>query len=321
MNRKIDGFLVVDKPPEMTSAKLTAIVKRLLGAKKVGHTGTLDPFATGVMLMCLGKATKLARFFLHAIKTYKAILHLGIETDTQDLTGQITATNDPWYISENNITGVFENFRGTIRQVPPIFSALKHHGEPLYKLARMGKPFQKPPRTVHIYDLEILDIRIPEIEFKVTCSGGTYIRTLVADMGKALGCGGYLKVLSRIRSAGFKIEESVSLEELKILSESGAFDTTQQAQDFLIPMTKALKHMDQYVVEEDKAEDIMNGSKVFLRDLSEKVKTGEKSAEKHFRQQTDDHYIKVINRRGNLIAVLYFEKNQNIYKYCCVFPN
>lgn len=301
---------MIDKPPEMTSARLTAIVKKLLRVKKAGHTGTLDPFATGVMLLCLGKATKLARFFLHEKKTYTGIMKLGIETDTQDLTGRITATGDPTHITEKEIIRAFEKFKGTIRQVPPIFSALKHHGTPLYQLARMGKPVQKPPRTVHIHELTVWDIRLPEIEFQVTCSGGTYIRTLVSDIGKILGCGGHLTALKRTQNAGFKIEEAISLQKLKKMAEKGEFDTPRGVYHFIIPMKKALKNMPEFVVDENMAKSILDGKKIHVKSLPGIV---------HMEKQPVENYVKVVNSDGELLAVLNLEKNQDFYKYCCVF--
>ncbi len=310
MHREINGLLVIDKPPEMTSARLTAIVKKLLRVKKAGHTGTLDPFATGVMLLCLGKATKLARFFLHEEKTYTGIMKLGIETDTQDLTGHITATGDPMSITEKEIIRAFEKFKGTIRQAPPVFSALKHHGTPLYRLARMGKPVQKPPRTVHIHELTVLDIRLPEIEFRVNCSGGTYIRTLVSDIGKILDCGGHLTTLKRTENAGFKIEEAISLQKLEKMAEIGGGDTPQGVYNYLITMRKALKNLPEIIVDKTMAKSILDGKKIHVKSF-----TGMAQREK----QPVGNYIKVVNSYGELLAVLNLEKNQDFYKYCCVF--
>jgi tRNA pseudouridine55 synthase len=321
MQQEINGILAVDKPFGMSSARLTAKIKRLLGVKKAGHTGTLDPFATGVMLICIGKATKLARFFLHGIKTYEGVVRLGIETDTQDLTGIITATYKTDSISEAAVLRAFEKFKGTIQQIPPIFSALKHEGVPLYKLARMGKPVQKPARTVHIYDLKILDISLPEIRFQVTCSGGTYIRTLGVDIGKALGCGGHLKALRRTQNYGFKIEETVSLSEIEKIVELEYPDTRQGISDFLIPMAEALAYMPEYMVQEDVAKNILNGIPIRSEDLNEMTKPGHQPAINDFgTEETAEKYLKVVNTSGDLLAVLSREKNQNNYNFCCVFP-
>jgi tRNA pseudouridine55 synthase len=321
MQQEINGILAVDKPSGMSSAALTAKIKRLLSAKKVGHTGTLDPFATGVMLLCIGKATKIASFFLHGIKTYEGVIYLGIETDTHDLTGLITATYNTHGISETTVFSVFEKFKGTIQQVPPVFSALKHEGVPLYKLARMGKPVQKPARTVHIYESEILEISMPEIRFRVTCSGGTYIRTLSVDIGKALGCGGHLKTLRRTRNSGFNIEEAVSLSDIEKIAELEYSDIRKGLSDYLIPMAEALKFMPEYSVEEDMAKNILNGIPVRSEDLNNMTKPGHHGFIQSFSvEKTDEEYVKVVNTNGELLAILSREKNQNNYKFCCVFP-
>jgi tRNA pseudouridine55 synthase len=319
MQQEINGILAVDKPSGMSSAKFTAQIKRLLRVKKVGHTGTLDPFATGVMLLCIGKATKLARFFLHGIKTYEGVIHLGIETDTQDLTGLIIATYKTDNISKTTVLSVFEKFKGTIRQVPPIFSALKHDGVPLYKLARMGKPVQKAARIIHIYNLDILDMCLPEIRFRVTCSGGTYVRTLSVDIGKALGCGGHLKALIRTRNNGFKIEETLSLSDIEKIAESS--DVRQDISGFLIPMAEALPHMPEYMVKEDISKNILNGIPVRSEDLENMTKPGHQRIFKDLGiEETAEEYVKVVNTSGDLLAILSREKNQNSYNFCCVFP-
>jgi tRNA pseudouridine55 synthase len=321
MQQEINGILAVDKPSGMTSARLTAQIKRLLRVKKAGHTGTLDPFATGVMLLCIGKATKLARFFLHGIKTYEGVIHLGIETDTQDLTGLVTATCNPDGISKAAVLNVLEKFKGTIRQVPPIFSALKHEGVPLYKLARMGKPVQKAARIIHIYNLDILDMCLPEIRFRVTCSGGTYIRTLSVDIGKALGCGGHLKALIRTQNNGFIIEETVSLSEIEKMAESEYSDVRQGISDFLIPLAEALPYMPEYMVKEDMAKNILNGIPVRFEDLENMTKPGYQRVIKDLgTEETAEEYVRVVNTTGDLLAILSREKNQNNYNFCCVFP-
>jgi tRNA pseudouridine55 synthase len=322
MQQEINGILAVDKPSGMSSAKLTSQIKRFLRVKKVGHTGTLDPFATGVMLLCIGKATKLARFFLHGIKTYEGVIHLGIETDTQDLTGLVTATYKTDNISKANVFNVFENFKGTMRQVPPIFSALKHDGVPLYKLARMGKPVQKAARMIHIYHLNILDMCLPEIRFRVTCSGGTYIRTLSVDIGKALGCGGHLKALIRTRNNGFKIEETVSLSEIEKIAKSESSDVRESISGFLIPMAEALPYMPEYMVKEDTAKNILNGIPVRSEDLENMTKPGRQRIFKDLdTEEAAEEHIKVVNTSGDLLAILNRKKNQNSYNFCCVFPN
>lgn len=320
MQEELNGIVALDKPSGMSSARLTAKVKRLLGVKKAGHTGTLDPFATGLMLLCLGKATKLARFFLNSIKTYEGVIRLGIETDTQDLTGLITASCNVDNVSKVDVYSAFEKFKGTIRQNPPIFSALKHEGTPLYKLARRGKPVQKPARIVHIYDLDILDLCLPEIRFRVTCSGGTYIRALSADIGKELGCGGHLKALRRTKIHGFKIEEAVSLSDIEKIAELEYINARQAICSFLIPMAQALKHMPEYRVNDNLAKKILNGIPISFEDLNEMAENNYCPAVNDSGTENSiEQYIKITDNRGDLLAVLSHKKNQNNYNFCCVF--
>ena len=207
-----NGIIIIDKPAGITSAKVVARLKEIVGARKVGHTGTLDPFATGVMICCLNRATRLARFFLSGDKKYKAVLCLGEETDTQDRTGKTISVCKDLEFSDKEIRDVFKEFEGPVAQMPPVFSSLKHKGTPLYKLARQGKPVQKPARQIVIHYLKISDSDLPEIHFEVSCSSGTYIRALCADIGKRLGCGGHLKSLRRIESCGFSIDQALDLE-------------------------------------------------------------------------------------------------------------
>lgn len=320
MQEELNGIVALDKPSGMSSARLTAKVKRLLGVKKAGHTGTLDPFATGLMLLCLGKATKLARFFLNSIKTYEGVIRLGIETDTQDLTGLITASCNVDNVSKVDVYSAFEKFKGTIRQNPPIFSALKHEGTPLYKLARRGKPVQKPARIVHIYDLDILDLCLPEIRFRVTCSGGTYIRALSADIGKELGCGGHLKALRRTQIHGFKIEEAVSLSDIEKIAELEYINARQAICSFLIPMAQALKHMPGYRVNDNLAKKILNGIPISFEDLNNMAENDcFPAVDDSGTENSIEKYIKIIDTRGDLLAVLSHKKNQNNYNFCCVF--
>ncbi|MBW2514032.1 MAG: tRNA pseudouridine(55) synthase TruB, partial [Deltaproteobacteria bacterium] len=206
------GFVVIDKPENLSSARVVSHVKRTLNAKKVGHAGTLDPFATGVMICCVNRATRLARFFLEGDKTYEALLHLGLETDTQDATGHRISERQVPECSKVEIQHIFSSFVGPLDQVPPVYSALKHNGVPLYRHARRGKPIQKPARRIVVRGIDITQIQLPYIRFEVTCSAGTYVRTLAADIGKAIGCGGHLKQLRRTRSAGFSIADAMTLE-------------------------------------------------------------------------------------------------------------
>ena len=214
------GFVVIDKPENMSSARVVSHVKRMLGVKKVGHAGTLDPFATGVMICCINRATRLARFFLGGDKKYEALLHLGIETDTQDATGNRISERQVPDCSEAEIQDVFGSFTGPLDQIPPVYSALKHKGKPLYYYARKGIEITKDPREVDITTLERTDGcqtlfgEEADLSIRVVCSKGTYIRTLAADIGRSLGCGAHLVQLRRTRSGCFTVEESLTWDDL-----------------------------------------------------------------------------------------------------------
>jgi len=301
MQCEISGILIVDKSAGISSAKVVARVKKLLKARKAGHTGTLDPFATGVLVCCINRATKLSRFFLHGEKKYEAILHLGIETDTQDSTGKVTNTYNDIEFSEKTIRSVFKQFEGTISQLPPVYSALKYKGIPLYKHARKNKPVQKPARRVSILSLEILEINLPAIRFEVSCSAGTYIRTLCADIGEALGCGGHLKELRRTESSGFTIKDAATLEAL----EKSAL--SEDLSDRIISMSNVLKDMPEHVADKTLAQKIMHGNIMTKNDfLPEKG-------------NLEEGFIKIVDADNSLIAILKYNNDNNTYEYFCVF--
>jgi tRNA pseudouridine55 synthase len=303
MDDGISGILIVDKPAGISSAKVVARVKALLKAKKAGHTGTLDPFATGVLVCCINRATKLARFFLRGNKKYEAVLYLGIETDTQDSTGNITRACDPGNFSEETIKSVFKRYEGTLTQVPPVYSALKYKGIPLYKLARRDKPVQKPARKISIISLEIRDIRLPIICFEVFCSAGTYIRTLCADIGTALGCGGHLKELRRTESSGFTIKQAITLEELKELAR------TNQSSGRIISMSDALKHFPEHTADHMLEQKIKHGQILTKNDIVSET------------ANPSEEFMKIVDAEKQLIAVLKHAGNRDKYDYVCVLNN
>jgi tRNA pseudouridine55 synthase len=227
----MDGILVVDKPKGMTSLGAVSKVRTALKTRRAGHTGTLDPFATGVLPVCVGKATKVIPFLDEDFKEYEALLRLGITTDTMDATGRVIIQKNVGAITRELVIEVFSKFKGKIKQIPPMFSALKKDGVRLYKLAREGKSVERPPRTVIIKDLKIIELNSTFIKFFVNCSRGTYIRVLGSDIGDELGCGGHLVDLRRVRSGRFKLEDTVSLENVK------------KGDIRLIPISDALSHI------------------------------------------------------------------------------
>ena len=209
------GILLIDKPEGPSSAQIVHRVKKILQAKKVGHLGTLDPFASGLLLIGVNEGTKIADIFLGGAKSYCGVMVLGVETDSQDGTGKVVNERAVPSVSDKELRSLEAKFTGEQQQVPPMFSALKKDGVRLYQLARQGKEIPREPRAIRIDALHIKKISGSELEFTVTCSRGTYVRTLAADMGQSLGCGAHLKSLRRTACDHLKIEQSVGIEELE----------------------------------------------------------------------------------------------------------
>ena len=300
----LNGILLIDKPAGMSSAQLLARVKRHSRVRKAGHAGTLDPFATGVLICCVNQATRLARFLLQGEKKYEALLRLGITTDTQDFTGRIIASENVPEMLEEDLKTLFREFEGEQMQQPPPFAALKYQGTPLYKLARQGKPIQKPARPVAIKQLRILNIQLPDILFQVTCSAGTYIRTLCADIGQRIGCGGHLSQLRRTAASGFSIVQAVTFETLK---DKG----TDLRHRWLIPMAEALGHMPEVTANDQMVEHIQFG-----RQLSKEMMP---LIMKQVHPTQYDGFIKVVDYQRQLKAVIQQAPDGIMYNYCCVF--
>ena len=210
-----DGVLLVDKAEGMTSHDVVALIRRKLEMKKVGHCGTLDPIATGLLLLTLGRGTKIQDLLMSEDKEYAGTLMLGITTSTQDRQGEVIDQRPVPELNESQIRAAFEKFRGDFYQMPPMVSAIKHGGIPLYKLARQGKVVEREPRLVHVYRYTVDRIAPPEIDFSVVCSKGFYVRTYVHDIGETLGCGGHLKSLRRIKSGRFGVDRAISVAEIK----------------------------------------------------------------------------------------------------------
>ena len=210
-----DGVLLVDKAEGMTSHDVVALVRRQLEIKKVGHCGTLDPLATGLLLLTLGRGTKIQDLLMSEDKEYAGTLTLGASTTTQDREGEVIEQREVPALSQDQIAAAFEKFRGDFYQMPPMVSAIKHGGVPLYKLARQGKVVEREPRLVHVYRHSIDGIALPDIAFTVLCSKGFYVRTYAHDIGEALGCGGHLKALRRTKSGRFVAEGAITVEEIR----------------------------------------------------------------------------------------------------------
>jgi len=238
--RSIDGILLLDKPLGLSSNRALQMVKRLYDASKAGHTGSLDPLATGVLPLCFGEATKFSQFLLDADKGYLSTFVLGQVTTTGDAEGEVTATHDGSDLCEADVARAMAGFLGEIEQIPSMYSAIKHNGQPLYKLARKGLEVERKVRRVVIKQFELRAFRggiSPEVDIYVECSKGTYVRSLAEDLGKALGCGGHVGSLRRTKAGPFDIENSVSLVTLEALH-----DNARQAEmdGLLLPMDIAL---------------------------------------------------------------------------------
>ncbi|MFT0850852.1 tRNA pseudouridine(55) synthase TruB [Achromobacter sp. F4_2707] len=225
----LDGVLLLDKPVGLSSNHALQRAKRAVDARKAGHTGTLDPFATGLLVCCMGRATKICGPMLEADKTYEATLQFGEETDSGDLTGNVTMQAPEGFagVAREDLLAVLPEFRGEIQQIPPMYSALKRDGKPLYEYARQGIELERPPRQVTIYKLEVLEFDGMTARLLIDCSKGTYIRTLAQDIGRKLGCGAHLSELRRTRVGPFDIKNSVGLEALQAM---------EQPQQALLPM-------------------------------------------------------------------------------------
>ena len=249
--KPINGVLLLDKPVGLTSNTALQKAKRLLNARKAGHTGTLDPFADGLLPLCFGEATKFSAYLLDADKAYRAVLQLGITTTTGDPEGEVTATRDV-NVSRADVAAVLPRFTGEISQIPPMHSALKHQGRPLYEYARAGIDIERPPRTVTIRSLELLECTPPHVVLDVRCSAGTYIRTLAQDIGAALGCGAHLTALTRTASGGFALGAAHTLDELAALD-------GPERQALLLPPDCLVAHLPAVRLEETAATALLQG--------------------------------------------------------------
>jgi tRNA pseudouridine55 synthase len=229
------GLLLVDKPEGPSSAHVVHRAKVSLGAKKVGHLGTLDPFASGLLLLGINEGTKISDIFLRASKSYHGVVTLGVATDSQDSTGVVVKTRPVPPLADHDLRVLEQRFSGELQQTPPMFSALKRDGVRLYKLARQGKEVPRQPRTIQIDSIELRRINCSELSLDVACSRGTYVRTLASDLGEALGCGAHLKSLRRIACGHLRIDQAVTLDELEQI--------TTRADSAMISLSDALGHL------------------------------------------------------------------------------
>ena len=253
----MDGILNINKPPGWTSHDVVGRIRQLTHQKKVGHAGTLDPMATGVLLVCLGRATRVSEYLMAFDKTYRAVMRLGVETDTFDADGEVVATW-PVNVNESDLRCALDKFIGAIDQVPPMYSALKLQGKPLYKLARKGVEVDRQPRQVTIHDITLRTWQSPDATVDVRCSPGTYVRSLAHDVGAALGCGAHLAALTRLSSGSFTIEDAVKLEDL---------EGPEDLRGLVHPMDAALQDLPAVTLDADSAQRVLMGHSISLSRL------------------------------------------------------
>lgn len=261
--RVLNGLLLLDKPAGESSNRVLQKVKRIFNAAKAGHTGTLDPLATGLLVICFGRTTKISDYLLAADKKYRVVLKLGVTTDTADADGEILEQRDTSKITEDQILQQAASLTGGIKQIPPMYSALKHQGLRLYELARKGIEVERVPRKVEIYSFEIIEYQGDLVTMQVHCSKGTYIRTLVEDLGKLLSCGAHVMELRRTSLGPFTDPIMHSLEELDQLAEQG-FSAVEQ---ILLPTDHALQDWPAISIDENQMVDIRNGHAMCLPNL------------------------------------------------------
>ena len=258
----MDGLINVYKERGFTSHDVVAKLRGILKQKKIGHTGTLDPEAEGVLPVCLGKATKVCELLTDKDKTYQAVLLLGVETDTQDTTGTVTA-RAPVTASEEDVREAVQSFTGSYDQIPPMYSALKINGKKLYDLARAGKEVERKARTVQIHEIRIEEIALPRVTMTVTCSKGTYIRTLCYDIGRKLGCGGCMEKLLRTRVERFTLEEAYTLSQIEKIRDEG------QLEEILTPVDRLFSQYPLFQAVSEAEKRLENGNPLLCEELTE----------------------------------------------------
>lgn len=257
--RPVDGILLLDKPMGLSSNGTLQIVKRLYQARKAGHTGSLDPLATGLLPLCFGEATKVSAFLLDADKRYDVIVQLGVRTTSGDAEGEVVETRPVSGLELDKINGALARFRGPIQQIPPMHSALKVGGQPLYKLAHRGIAIARPPREVEIFQLDLLSWESDRLHLHVHCSKGTYIRTLAEDIGAVLGTGGHVASLRRTAAGPFDASRMVTLDQLRVMA-----DDLSRLDALLLPMDSALAQWPGILLSEDMAFYLRQGQPIFV---------------------------------------------------------
>ena len=297
----VNGILNVYKEKGYTSHDVVAKLRGIVGQKKIGHTGTLDPDAEGVLPVCLGRATKVCDMLTEKDKTYEAVLLLGKETDTQDISGTVLRVGETEGLTQEQVKDCVMSFVGEYDQIPPMYSALKVNGKKLYELAREGKTVERKSRKVTIYQIHIKEIQLPRVRMEVTCSKGTYIRTLCHDIGNLLGTGGCMEELTRTKVGRFELKDSLKLEELRDLAQNGRLE------DALIPLDQMFSELQSVVPAEKYIPKAYNGNVFFRNQLSETGKfcSGEK--------------VRVYDAKGHFIGIYRYMEDKKMFHLVKMF--
>ena len=299
----MNGIINVYKEKGYTSHDVVAVLRKIAGQKKIGHTGTLDPDATGVLPVCLGRATKLCDLLTDRDKTYEAVLLLGKTTDTQDISGAILKEQPTDHLNEAEVTKVIESFKGTYDQIPPMYSALKVNGKKLYELARAGKEVERQARHVDLPAIEILEIKFPVVKFRVECSKGTYIRSLCADIGEKLRCGGTMQSLVRTRVGEFRLADALTLAQLQELRD------TERLEEALLPTDRIFSDFPMLHVEEKWRKLIDNGNAFYPGQTVEQT------------THPAGEWVRIYREDDSFVGIYAYDETKEWYKPVKIFPS
>ena len=292
----INGIINIHKEKGFTSHDVVAKLRGIVGQKKIGHTGTLDPDATGVLPVCLGKATKLCDMLTDKNKTYETVMLLGQVTDTQDISGSVLESYSTDSITEPEVRAVVSRFVGDLMQVPPMYSALKVNGKKLYELAREGVEVERKARPITVFEIEILDVALPRVKMRVKCSKGTYIRTLCHDIGQALGCGACMEELVRTQVSRFELTESVTLKQVE------EFVKTGKLEEILTPIDAMFEQYEAVSLKPDFLPLVYNGNTFSPKHLEQNI------------ELPDGKYVRIYNEQGQFMAIYKYVKETHTFK-------
>lgn len=288
----INGILNIYKEKGYTSHDVVAKLRGIVGQRKIGHTGTLDPDAVGVLPVCLGKATKLCDLLTDKSKEYETVLLLGVETDTQDITGKVLNEIETTKLNEDIVKTCIQEFVGSYSQIPPMYSALKIDGKKLYELAREGKTVERKPREVQIYGLEIIEMNLPRVRMKVSCSKGTYIRTLCHDIGQRLHCGGCMEELTRTRVGTFALDNAMTLSEIE------QYRKMNKIEEITMPVDKMFEAYQQLKLSGEKLRRVYNGNTFMQSDM----------------KCVNEEIIRVYNEEDEFVALYVYKEDKQCFK-------